>query len=315
MGQELTDQGRRKRFFGRDAEPPSPAKRSARKQSVNDRDAFFASATAYTPLLAVETEHGVFVLSTEDGNVGRSLFINQTRGEFNVLRSGIAALERAGCADRARQGVFVDVGANIGTSVVAAVRSFGFAGGIALEPEPNNHMLLRFNVAGNGLGKSVTTLKVAASNRSGAALLRLSPGKSGGHELQGPKGRRREGRESIKVKVVTLDTLVDRNLAAADGSGLIWIDAQGEEGHVLAGAGQLTKAGTPVILELAPRHLASHRGIDLLLAAAEESYTHVADLRSNSRPKPIGTLADLIGGAADGNAITDVLLLRNPDHV
>ena len=154
------------------------------------RDKFFNDAAEHSPLVAVETPHGFFLVSTTDGNVGRSLFLKRTRGEFRALQRGMSALEAIDAADRARSGLFIDVGANIGTSTVSALTKFGFEQGVALEPEPNNHFLLSINIAANRLSSRVRTLQTAVSNESGTAKLQVSPNKSGGHELRTRSGKK-----------------------------------------------------------------------------------------------------------------------------
>ena len=42
----------------------------------------------------------------------------------------------------------------------------------------------------------------------------------------------------------------------ADAVGLVWIDTEGHEGHVLAGAASLVDRGVPIVLELNGRWLA-----------------------------------------------------------
>ena len=51
----------------------------------------------------------------------------------------------------AADAVFVDVGANIGTHTVYALRTGRFARAVAFEPEPKNARLLAMNIEANGL--------------------------------------------------------------------------------------------------------------------------------------------------------------------
>lgn len=308
-----------------EAADASPLSGTGLGESENQwqRREFFASAADHTSLVAVDTPEGFFIVSTDDVNVGKSLFVSRARGEFNVLRHGMSILAHHGLALRAREGPFIDVGANIGTSIIAALVAHGFARGIAIEPEPGNHRLLKVNVTANGLGKRVRMMQVAASDRPGGGSLLVSSSKSGAHELRNFEGKKAKGERkgAIRVKKVTLDQLVDRSLVEADGTGLIWIDAQGEEGQILAGAGKLLEHGVPVILEIAPRHLERHNGAATLSAVAAECYSGLVDLRSvrgtPKRPEKLsfdlqgaGELANLIDRYRERSEITDVLLLR-----
>lgn len=49
------------------------------------------------------------------------------------------------------------------------------------------------------------------------------------------------------MPTATLDSIIP-----ADGVGLVWIDTQGHEGHVLSGASQLLASQAPIVLEFWP---------------------------------------------------------------
>src|SRR5215471_19198125 len=58
--------------------------------------------------------------------------------------------------------VFVDVGANIGTHTVYALRTGRVGRAVAFEPEPKNARLLRMNIETNGLADRITVIEKAA---------------------------------------------------------------------------------------------------------------------------------------------------------
>lgn len=228
-------------------------------------------------------------------------------------------------------GTFIDVGANIGTSTVTAVIRCGFATAVACEPEPYNHWLLRLNVAANRTEDCVRTLPVAVSNEKGEIDLLVNPTKSGGHEVEAgprPKAAAKAARSGLpppetqttRVETVTLDLLVERSIVADAPTGLLWMDAQGHEGHVLAGASRLLRHGIPIILELAPRHLARHGGLEMLLSSVKENYSHYIPIRHLRGPagsrgdvtEPIARIDDFVYKLTQAGNISDLMLLRLP---
>ncbi len=297
---------------------PAPDDGDEKKQ----RSDFFESAAAHMPLLAVDTAAGSFLVSSTDPNVGQSLFVRRRRGEMRVLERGMAVLERLGRAERARAGAFIDVGANIGTSVIPALRAHGFARGIACEPEARNYRLLRLNLVANHLEDRVRALQVAVSDTRGERGLVIAEHGSGLHELQ-PQKRRPPKDQVVRVEVVTLDFLVERSLVEADGTGLVWIDTEGHEGQVLNGARRLLEQGVPVILEVNPPLLKRHRGTDLLRELADSYYTHVVDLRDfqgdpasaqglSFKQLPVERVGSIVHEYQSDERITEVLLVRAP---
>lgn len=287
------------------------------------RGAYFDQASQFTPMLAVSTRVGLFVVSTSDAHIGRSLFVKQGRGELKSLARGVAILEARKVAERARAGTFVDVGANIGTSTVPAVLAHGFAQGLALEPEPRNLQLLRINIAVNGLDDRVQTLQLAASDAPGNAKLLVAETRSGVHEIAVDRNAEGEG-HLIDVELVTVDSLVDKGLVSDDGTGMLWIDCEGHDAHVLAGATRLLAKGVPVILEISPAKLEKQGGKDLLIETANAHYSSFIDLRRTRgevgsrkdldyRPVRISRLADLVGKyeSAISAHHTELMLLRD----
>ena len=99
--------------------------------------------------------------------------------------------------------MFVDVGANIGTHTVYALRTGRFGRAVAFEPEPKNARLLRMNIEANGLADAVTVIAKAAGEREGSATLYLHPRNKGAHAIGTPPSD--DGLERIDVPVVRVE--------------------------------------------------------------------------------------------------------------
>ncbi|MDT8369494.1 MAG: FkbM family methyltransferase [Longimicrobiales bacterium] len=94
--------------------------------------------------------------------------------------------ERTALAERLRPGAtFVDVGANFGGYTWWVLSRLGTGVEIlALEPDPEMHEGLRFNLEVNGI-RNVTALPLAAGTEVGVGELRIDPGNRGENSLLG----------------------------------------------------------------------------------------------------------------------------------
>src|SRR5206468_3103370 len=137
------------------------------------------------------------------------------------------------------------------------------------------------------------------------------------------KSRATESDEILRVETVTLDQLADDEVLDPDLTGMLWMDAQGHEGHVLEGALALTSRGVPIVLEWDPRALDLAGGRTIVEDVAERDYTHFAGMRADQRgdgPKfwlrPADELHEYAERFLDPElpeSFTDVLLLRLSD--
>jgi hypothetical protein len=136
--------------------------------------------------------------------------------------------------------------------------------------------------------------------------LALDADNAGDHRLAGPNVT---AGATIDVEAVTLDGLAERGAIDPADTGLVWIDVQGHEGRVLAGARRLREAGVPFATEFAPDLLRDADNLALFLEHAA-SFRAVVDLRTPAGERPatdVAALADSYAGAAD--PVTDLLLL------
>jgi FkbM family methyltransferase len=294
---------------------------------VGDREkrlAYFDDAELYTPYLATAAGGALFLVKTEDKHIGRSLFSKRSRGELAVLARAVAAIKGLLGPDAIAQRAFVDVGANIGTTTIPAVLAHGFAKAVAIEPEPENVRVLRLNVILNDLEDRVTVLPVAASNAVGSSELVVNRSRGGKHWIATDRSKlkRKDVMEHdvVSVETVTLDHLVESGVIEAERTGLLWMDAEAHEGHILLGAGSLLARGTPLVLEWNPVILDRVGDRGQFERSVAESYTHFAGMHRSPDPGeanfPLQTVDQLPAYAerfldrSTGLTKTDILVLR-----
>lgn len=273
--------------------------RRARRETAQRaaRDAFRDKAKAYTEYMSVNVDGLRYLVATTDDNVGRTLFVKGARMEMRLLERALKVTGQtpAACAKR----TFVDVGANIGTTTLAAVGRHGFREAIAIEPEPQNASILRAAAALNRLEQRIRVIEAAASSRPGSASLRVDLTQSGMHEII--SGQTDAGHH-IQVPTITLDGLVEAGVFDPDTVGLLWMDVQYHEGPVLQGASEILQRGIPIVAEYS-----GLRESPGFWDAACEAYTHVAPIkRKTLEPIPIREARDALARTLE----TDLLLYR-----
>jgi FkbM family methyltransferase len=202
------------------------------------------------------------------------------------IDSAVEVLAAAG--KLARDAVFVDVGAHIGTHTVYALRTGRFARAIAFEPEPRNARLLAMNLEANGLSPAALVVPKAAGAAPGTAVLYLHPRNTGAHSLDVPPSI--DGRASLEVPVVRVEDALNELGIGPDQVGLAWLDVEGYELQALRGLTKLIERSVPIAFEFTPsRHSARTRAE--LVALLERHYTTVHSLGRMDACAPIQMLA------------------------
>jgi FkbM family methyltransferase len=126
-------------------------------------------------------------------------------------------------------GVFVDVGANVGTYAMVLARQVGSSGKvIAIEPHPVTHARLAFNRAASG-ATQVTLVAAAAGPSDGELMIETDGDNLGAsHIVSGePAGH------AIRVPSLRLQHILDD--AGVDHVDALKIDVEGYEDRVLTG--------------------------------------------------------------------------------
>jgi FkbM family methyltransferase len=273
----------------------------------------------FSPVVVVEGEEGMrFCVSTSDKLVGRFTFMNGDY-ELHLMRRAIELISAdRGVPSILRGKTFMDVGANIGTALVPALRLFGADSGIAFEPEPANYRLLQINLVANGLDQQVQLFPMALSDHAGTSVLELSATNWGDHRVRMPGASVGDDgeaeRSTITVPVRRFDDLVANGEVDLGRLGIAWMDVQGHEGHVLAGATTLLESSTPVVVEFWPYGLRRSGGLNLLLSLVRDHYKRIIDLRNielGSPPDIIPTSrVDELTSRYSGQDYTDLVLLK-----
>jgi len=290
---------------------PRSVQRRRRWRTASDAQKdFFRLAREYTPYVAAELRGNLLLVATAD-DTHEATFLENPK-EHRLLTRVLEGLQGAGIDVLGK--TFVDVGANNGTASFAALAA-GFSRVVACEPGADAYRLLRANLALNDAEDVVTAVNAALSSTSGVGHMDLTRGSRKGYlfESSGPDRHRR----SQEVRLARLDDLVDEGLLDPNEVGLLWMDVEGHESHVLLGATRVlsVEPPPPVVLELHPKRLRQSGTVDTIVELLPRYFTHFLELRAKfDRPSftPIEALGDLVGEVEERWAATDLLVCRLP---
>ena len=168
--------------------------------------------------LDVSYQGGAFRLYHQGSATERGALLNP---DYNIEELGFLR------AHLRQGGVFVDVGANVGTYALALARDVG-AGGkvIAIEPHPVTHARLAFNHAASAY-EQVKLVRAASGAEDGELLIETGGGNLGAsHVVTGPASS-----AAIKVPSLRLTRILDE--AGVTGIDALKIDVEGFEDRVL----------------------------------------------------------------------------------
>jgi FkbM family methyltransferase len=202
-----------------------------------------------------------------------------------------------------RDGVAVDVGANVGAIALLLARAAPAGRVVAFEASPATVPVLRANLAANGAA-NVEVVPLALGDRAGRVRLSAIAAGAGGSfvSAQAASG------EGAEVEATTLDDWVqERGLARLD---LVKIDVEGSEPRVLDGARRTLERHRPaLVVECNPAALLRFQGIgaaDLLGRLA--AHGEVGWIAGRRVIRPIRGAEELVG-ILRATGIADLVVL------
>lgn len=294
------------------ARPPFRALHMLLAQSRGARAVFFDTAAPGHYLVGGSIDGGAFIAPTRDKVVARSVY---TRGGMDFDKTE-RALALAGIP--MGQSVMIDIGANIGSICIPFVkRGFGRAA-IAVEPEPANFNLLLANIALNGLGDRITPINAALGDTEGHLELALNADNCGDHRIvSGAAAGTSVGasaavatRPVVRVAATTLDSVVDRH---PDDHLFLWMDTQGYEGYVLAGAPRTLARRVPLALEFWPQAMVASGSYPALrralVSAGYERFHRLGEKHPRRIALSEASLDALYDELGEDGPYTDILVL------
>jgi FkbM family methyltransferase len=256
--------------------------------------------------LAANTAQEAFIVSTRDSTIGRMVYAQGVKDAENVAQ----VIKLLG--PNHTKSLLIDVGANIGTVCIPAVKRGLFKSAVAIEPEPFNYSILKANIQLNGLDQRISTFNIALGAKSGEELVfELSESNYGDHRVRRSNELGLHGetsRSTIVVKSEPFDTIcteLNKNDA------VIWMDTQGYEGYILSGAKKALASSIPLIVEFWPYGMNRLSSFQLFKEAIlGGQYTQFIDLGGMGVPEQLSSakLDELYKKIGLNGGFTDLLI-------
>ena len=166
----------------------------------------------------------------------------------------------------ARPGTVIDIGANVGTSVIYFRNKLGNDTKFyAVEPVTDNFNLLKANCAINGFS-DINAFRYGLSDSIGEADLEINPANMATCKIAGSDSdnlvfeKDEASYVGDKVPLITLDAFISQNGVNTKAPVLFWIDVEGHEPEVIRGGRETFKNTDSVVFcEFNPK-LYKHNG-------------------------------------------------------
>ena len=257
--------------------------------------------SGYNGLLVSRDSAVTFVHDSRDRGPGRELFIRGTQ-DFAKLEIALRLLRESGAPAIEKM---LDVGANIGTICIPAVKRGLIASAIGVEAVPSIARLFEVNIVLNDVASAISVVHAAVSAKAGETVdIALNAGNQGDNRVGVASDDGTAFTGSIPVPTTTLDALLPDG---AEGV-LIWMDIQGHEGIALQGGRRALASTPPLVLEFCPalmRQSDSYEGLKAALAG----YRGFHDLAKPVGLRPLADLDRLHQALGFRGNFTDILVL------
>lgn len=262
--------------------------------------------------LCVDQFQFPYIVHTSDNGTSREVY-RSGQLDLDKFHQVVEISSKKTIANRR---VLLDVGANLGTICIPLVGTGQFERAIAVEPDPLNLRLLRTNIAFNELEKRISVLGRAAADDDNRKLsLERSAVNTGDHRIavsKAPGMHHEENRNRIEVQSITIDTIVESDVARAE-EFLIWMDVQGYEGWALTGAEKTLVHTPPLVLEFWPYGMRRADSFGALQRSVAP-YKYFVDLTdAKATQHSIEHLPVLYNQIGENGDYTDLIFLPNEE--
>lgn len=213
-----------------------------------------------------------------------------------------------------RDGHIVDVGANIGTTCIPLSRQTGCRV-LAIEPFPENYLLLRKNVLQNGLAHRITCVQSAIHDQGETVEMFMPQWQCGGARIhESMKDHDGAGRIA-SVPASGLMAILKSSGIQPQEVALVWSDTEGAEIKVVETGEALWAAGVPLYMEVYPLALNRYQAGEALIRLLPRYFDRFISARQlmasghKAETQSIAQFPQLLNTLSLQNSIMDILLL------
>jgi FkbM family methyltransferase len=223
------------------------------------RESLYRLHGCFHETVTIPTKQGRLTMSTRDCGIAGPLF--RTRQfEYDSSLRALHFLKTMKFISH-EEVHMLDIGANIGVISIGLLLANEIGSAVAIEPEPKNFDLLVKNVKQNGLSEQMICLQMAVGDTESTLTMELSPINPGDHRVRSrptedaSERHNESSRRTIQVQSLPLQRILELPEIRTSAMGMpsmVWIDVQGYEGYVFAGAKDTLGSGIPTVSEIWP---------------------------------------------------------------
>lgn len=152
---------------------------------------------------------------------------------------------------------FLDIGANVGTHTIYALKEPEFKQVIAVEPSEANLSFLNFNLLLNQVKERVNVIPAALGETNKKSYIVRNPTNCGDYRIEPSSVNhinlfKEESFSKEEVDVITLDNLLESHTNDINNIAFIWMDTQGSEGLILGDSKKIREIKVPLYIEFWP---------------------------------------------------------------
>lgn len=247
------------------------------KNAVSFLDLFFGDSY----YRSIETEDGLnFIFPRTDDSIGLRMAYSGITWSAEMMEKAFSFVHEN--QTFRSNGIFLDIGANIGTTSLYIKHRYPESKIIAFEPGSLSFNLLRCNCILNGY-EDIRLENYGLGKKDSEAELIVDKRNLGLAHIANDSG------EGEKIKITSLDTFITANRISSSDISFIWMDVEGYEAEVVLGSqgtGVFAR-GIPFVQEFNPDIYLSKGNFELYCQEIKKGYSYFVDMRQNGGKIPI----------------------------
>ena len=207
-------------------------------------------------------------------------------------------------------GYFLDLGANIGTTVIYFLNKFApKLKGFAFELVPETFKMLRMNLILNDMEDKVTAVNYGLGDKFDEMTVYKDPADPGATSVV---QRRQNMIPAETIKIIPLDSYIAENKISAQDVKYIWIDTEGFEPQVILGAKNLIKENpAPIFAEFNISAWNQTGYFEPLMDLLAENYSHFVHIeKGNEILYPLEAMKTIEPSRNQYGTRGDIFLIR-----
>lgn len=236
-----------------------------------------------------------YVFSPQDRIIGESMLRTGMNFAENQIKAFFELTDKY-YGKKSRNGYFLDVGANIGTTSIYVKKIINpNLKVLGIEAGKDNYTAFRMNCMANDV-EDIRVVNVAVGDEIGFASFNQNINNPGGSNVSKVEGTPVATKEAVEL--ITLDELCKREYINPESIDYLWIDVEGFEANVLKGATAILEKGIPLMQEFNPFVYEKRGLLDEYCEIMEKYYDFFIDYSQYAQGKeikrPVSDIRELV---------------------